>query len=296
MNNKDISPKNCFVSTTFYEDGISLNKVLKHCKYSNICSLEIGSNHIHEKNYDYIKDYDFNFLVHNYFPVPKESFVVNIASLDSKIRNRSIDHIKKSIDFSKSINAMLYTFHPGFINDPVGSNLTSDNYDFRWDNKGTNNNDLIKARTLMYDSLDKIIEFNSDDSFKIAIETEGSVSKKNYLLMQKPNEYIDFMQRYDNNRIGINLNIGHVLLASKAFDFSIDSFVDIISDYVVALELSHNNGIEDEHLPLKKNGWYWPIILNKKFENIYKIFEFRNSKIEDIMENFRFFQEHRYDF
>ena len=82
-------------------------------------------------------------------------------------------------------------------------------------------NDIFEARDLMYDALDKIIEFNSDDSFKIAIETEGSVSKKNYLLMQKPDEYIDFMQRYDKNRIGINLNLGHVLLASNSFNFSL---------------------------------------------------------------------------
>ena len=41
----------------------------------------------------------------------------------------------------------------------------------------------------------------------------------------------------------------------------------MISDYVFAMELSHNNGIEDEHLPLRKNGWYWSIILNEKFKN-----------------------------
>ena len=296
MNNNDISPENCFVSTTFYKDGSSLNEALKHCENNNIFSLEIGSNHIYERSYEYIKKYDFNFLVHNYFPVPEESFVVNIASLDSKIRNRSIDHIKRSIDFSKSINAKLYTFHPGFINDPLGSNLIGDNYDFRWDEGRHDYNDIFEARDLMYDALDKIIEFNSDDSFKIAIETEGSVSKKNYLLMQKPDEYIDFMQRYDKNRIGINLNLGHVLLASNSFNFSINSFVNLISDYVFAMELSHNNGIEDEHLPLRKNGWYWSIILNEKFKNLYKIFEFRNSNIEDIIENFRYYRENESEF
>ena len=31
----------------------------------------------------------FNFLIHNYFPVPKKAFVLNLASNNSKIRNES---------------------------------------------------------------------------------------------------------------------------------------------------------------------------------------------------------------
>ena len=65
----------------------------------------------------------------------QKSFVLNIASFNEEIRSRSIKHIKGAIDFCKKINAKLYTFHPGFITDPKGSNLTNDNYDFLWDDK-----------------------------------------------------------------------------------------------------------------------------------------------------------------
>ena len=46
------------------------------------------------------------------------------------------------------------------------------------------------------------------------------------------------------------------------------------------MELSHNYGKNDDHLPLKKGQWYWQIINNKKFKNTIKILEFRNSNIK----------------
>ena len=85
-----------FVSTTFVNDFVPLSYALDQCKDYGINSVEIGSNHCYEINYDYITNYDFNYLVHNYFPIPKKSFVLNIASSDYEIRNLSIAHIKKS--------------------------------------------------------------------------------------------------------------------------------------------------------------------------------------------------------
>ena len=55
------------------------------------------------------------------------------------------------------------------------------------------------------------------------------------------------------------------------------------------MELSHNNGKEDQHLPLKKGKWYWKIINDPYFSNVYKILEFRNlseSEKEEIIDEF----------
>ena len=86
-----------------------------------------------------------------------------------------------------------------------------------------------------------------------------------------------------------NKNIGHLNLASKVFNFSKFKFVDMLKPYIVAIELSHNNGIEDQHLPLKKNEWYWKIINNPDFSKIYKILEFRNTNITKIKQVINFF-------
>ena len=131
--------KNIFVSTTFAKDDSKISDVLVLCKKENIFNVELGSNHIYENNFKkIIQQHNFRFLVHNYFPIPRKSFVVNIASLSKQIRTISIQHAKKAINFCKAINSKLYTIHPGFLVDPINASRTKNNYDFIWDNNNLN--------------------------------------------------------------------------------------------------------------------------------------------------------------
>ena len=272
---------NLYVSTTFIKDGKKIKMALDILKSAGVENVEIGSSHAYESNYNYIKNYKFNFLIHNYFPVPKKDFVINIASLSKKIRERSINQIKRSIEFYKKINAKIYTFHPGFIGDPLRANRNKKNYDFIWKKKNIKDQYLLVYNQMIL-SLKKIVNFAKKKDVKIAIETEGSFKKRNFLLLQRPEEYKNLFKFFSPKDIGINLNIGHLNLASNAFSFSKSKFVDMIKPYIVAIELSHNNGIEDQHLPLKKNQWYWKIINDPDFSKVYKILEFRNTSIKNI--------------
>ena len=44
-----------------------------------------------------------NFLIHNYFPVPKNPFVLNLASLNKSINKKSFNHVKKAIILSSQL-------------------------------------------------------------------------------------------------------------------------------------------------------------------------------------------------
>ena len=59
-----------------------------------------------------------------------------------------------------------------------------------------------KANDLMYSALDEIVAYAESKNVRIAIETEGSMSKKDHLLMQRPDEYNKFMRKYSSNDIG----------------------------------------------------------------------------------------------
>tara|TARA_B100000902_G_C27303107_1_gene913940 strand:- start:64 stop:915 length:852 start_codon:yes stop_codon:yes gene_type:complete len=271
-----------FVSTTFLKDNNSIYKAIRLLKKNKINNIELGSNHSYEKNYYELKNYNANYCVHNYFPIPKKSFVINIASRNKNIRKKSLRHIKNSIKFSKKINAKLYTFHPGFLTDPDGSNLSKKNYDFLWDKKKLLASNYNKSWKLMISAIRKIIKFAKKEKVRIAIETEGSISSKNHLLMQRPYEYKKFFKIFKKKDIGVNLNIGHLNLASIAFKFNKMKFVNDISKRIVAMELSHNYGTKDDHLPIKKKSWYWKIIKSNKFKTIPKILEFRDTNIKII--------------
>ena len=148
----------------------------------------------------------------------------------------------------------------------------------------------------MHNSLEDIIQYAKARSVKIAIETEGSFYKRDHLLMQRPEEFIDFCSRYKASEIGINLNIGHLTLAAKAFEFNPTEFVYGIAGYIVAMELSHNDGNTDQHLPLQYDGWYWDMVLDSRFSDAFKILEYRNTSIDDMVKSIKLFEARVDDF
>jgi sugar phosphate isomerase/epimerase len=280
---------NLYVSTTFFQDGTDLGEALDSCAYYGITSVELGSNHSFNPNsLQTINNYSFSYLVHNYFPIPSDPFVLNIASTDESIREKSLQHIYQAIDFCVDSGALLYTFHPGFITDPKGANQTQLNYDFQWDDDATK--EYSVAFDHMLRSIEKSVLYSRKRGIQIAIETEGSFYKKDHLLMQRPDEYKQFIKYFDPEDIGINLNIGHLRLSMEAFGFSWHELINIISDRIVAMELSHNNGLQDQHLPLQSNGWYWDLLLDQRFDSAFKILEFRNTSILEVKQNLELFK------
>ena len=278
-----------YVSTTFIKDGLSVNIAIRKLLKHNIKNIELGSNHCFEKKYSFLKKNNINYCVHNYFPIPKETFVVNIASQKKVIRYKSLKHIKKAIKFSKNIDAKLYTFHPGFVTDPEGSNISKKIMIF-YGIKKLEISNYSKSWHLMIKSIKEIIKFAKKQGVKIAIESEGSVRSKKHLLMQRPVEFRKFYKIFNKKDIGINLNIGHLNLAANAFKFNKTRFIKNIKSKIIAMELSHNFGVKDDHLPLKKNSWYWSIIKDKKYDDIPKILEFRNTSIRKIISNYKLVQ------
>ncbi len=74
--------------------------------------------------------YRLSYLVHNYFPPPRTDFVVNLASADSLVRERSLEHLAGAIDFCRRLGIDRFGFHAGFFVDPdvsmLGGTVTGD--------------------------------------------------------------------------------------------------------------------------------------------------------------------------
>ena len=270
-----------YISTTFLPDKSNILDYLETFKINNITNIELGSNHIFDEK---IFEYDFSefdILVHNHFPPSVDGLLVNIASNDEQIRTKSIRHIYNSILFSKKNNSKLYTFHPGFNEDPISVNKNLKNYDFIWKSKKIENNNEY----IFFKSLEKIISFAKKNNQKIALETEGSINHSDKLLMQNLVDINNFKKNFSSEDIKINLNIGHLNLAQKKFKFSYDDFFNELRDYIVAFEISHNYGLNDDHLPVIEHEWYWELINNSN--NFLKILEYRNLTFDQILSSIK---------
>ena len=279
---------NIFVSTTFAPSESGVLAVVEDLLRQNITNIELGSTHRYEPDiFDQLSTLPCRFLVHNYFPIPENHFIVNIASRDNVIRNRSVQHVITAIDFCADIGAELYTFHPGFLTDPLGASTSHTDFDFQFSDKWLKNANYQKAYNLMLKGIDVIAVHAAQRKVRIAIETEGSVQKSGHLLMQTPQEFLLLFKHFSPQEIGVSLNIGHLNLAANVFDFRVKDFVDTVAPALVSIEMSHNYGRNDDHLPLQEGAWYWPLILDKRFSSAPKILEVRETSLTDLVENIR---------
>ena len=106
-----------YTSTSCLKKPKDLIKVLNEYQNAGLENVELGSVHQYFPLNE-LKKYNFNFLIHNYFPPPKIPFNFNLASQKKSIKNKSISMAKKAIELCRKLDSPLYTFHAGFTVDP----------------------------------------------------------------------------------------------------------------------------------------------------------------------------------
>ena len=101
---------------------------------------------------------------------------------------------ENNLGYSKAINKAVEVFGANdyshllilnpdaFIVDPIKANFSEKNYDFIWPNRKSKKNYNLAFNQMMI-SLKKIVNFAKKKKVNIAIETEGSYRKKNFLLL-----------------------------------------------------------------------------------------------------------------
>jgi len=192
--------------------------------------------------FDLKKKYNLNFLVHNYFPPPKEDFVLNLASLDDAIFEKSLEHLRKAIRLAHLLGADKFGFHAGFYVD-IGVNEIG---------KAVSARHLCDAKQAD-ERFCKGFNLIKDESKGIDIYIENNVySKTNFNIygLQNPfmltssAEYRELQQHIDFKLL---LDVAHLYVSSRSLGFDFNSHLDQMimeTDYV---HLSDNDGWHDQN-------------------------------------------------
>ena len=274
-----------YASTNCLKNPKILSKVLDEYQKKGIENVELGSVHS-SFNVNILKKYDFNFLVHNYFPPPKKPFNFNLSSQNFSIRNQSIRLAKTAIDLCRKIDSPIYTFHAGFTVDPktLGKSFSKDNPSSR-----------SKALTTFIESIQVLIDFSKKYGIKIAFEPNvvqkfNLIKNQNELLLLAEYDEIElFYKFFKKTDIGILLDLGHTAVTSHWLNFDKDEFVEKCSNRVLAIHASNNNGLQDQHKSLTKECWQTSKL--KKFKNVPITLETMNLTVEKIEENIKLVKE-----
>lgn len=276
-----------FVSTSCFFEKKSVIHILKEYAKQGIRNIELGASHNYEKGImeflkEYKKKYNAEFTIHGYFPPEKKSLIVNLASQNSEIVKRSIAKIKKMIDIAKQLDVKLCSFHAGFLVDPeqLGKPLDkSKRFDYE---KG--------YATFLY-SANEICRYASLKGVKIAFEPNVVSSynvvdgKNEPLLMCRIDEIKIFYRDLEMSGIknlGLLLDLGHLKVTANNLKFNALEFIETFKNNVLEIHIHENEGLLDEHKPLKEDSWALKVVNQNAFKNLIITLEVDNLSLSGI--------------
>ena len=275
--------KYIYISSGAFGKNKNLNKIFSILKKNKINSVELSGGMYEKKIIKNLKlNKKFNFIFHNYFPVPKKNFVLNLASNNKKIINQSFSHIKNAIRICKIFNLKYYSLHSGFLYDPDPKLLGKEMKLCKTFNRKSALSRFIKNINIIGDYAKKY-------DIKILLENniiekkEYNLFKRNTVLMSTIRETI-FIMKNTRDNVKLLIDVGHLNVAARTLKFNRVDFLKKTLSWTEGFQLSENDGIKDCNLPVRKNSWFWPYI-NREL-NYYSL-EVYNLDIDVIKQNLK---------
>lgn len=236
-----------YVSTSCLR-GYSYTETLDMYEQAGIEAVELGYCPDEELMIDdIVEQYPFDFTAHNYFfPVPDE-FVVNLASPDDSIRERSISYVRDGIDICGRHDIERYTIHSGFRVDP--------DEDFRFEAE-----EVPPASSTMetfISSMENILSYAENRGVSVAIE--NNVVEQRHIIDGEPvvllADTAEFKQLLERVDLDILLDVGHLKVASETLGFDRENFLSVVAPHVTHVHLHTNNGRTDQHRAVELGSW-----------------------------------------
>ena len=198
-------------------------------------------------------------VLHNYFPPPSEPFVINLASADSAIRSRSIDHCRAALDLSAELEAPFYSVHAGFLTDPHVSDLgrTFQAPDERRMEEAVitfHETVALLCETATSVGVDLLIENNV---VSMANAPEG---RNRIFLGVVPDDVDALMAAVPSPRLGVLLDVAHLKVSARTLGADVREALARMRPHVRALHLSDNDGEVDDNQPFAPDAWFVPYL------------------------------------
>ena len=244
---------------------------------SSGCSLGINA------FFDIISNYELNVRFHNYFPLPEEPFVIDVASVDNRNRQLSVNFIKKNLLVSKRLGLTYYSFHAGFTTSPLPRELGG-----TFEKKALTSQLVKDSLDRFYTSMNELIKFSHDLGIQLLIEN-NVVAQNNFVdglsvaHLSNHQEILAFFQEFNSDKVGLLLDTAHYYISENSLRDT-NFFADRISelqDFTKVVHHSNTCQLQDCNRPLEENYWFKKYISNfLHCDHVLEIKNVSNDKIK----------------
>lgn len=223
-------------------------------------------------------------ILHNYFPAPKEPFLLNLASKDKSILRKSINHCQKAIELSSEVEAPLYAAHAGYTYDLSPELLGSPEEQKKLPTIFFGDREECMKR--MAESIMTLSDFSVKKGVSFLIENHvlagiGVEIGKKLLLLCEEKEFVALAKQLDQ-RLSILLDTGHLKVSANSAGFNPDHFFKTVSPWIRAFHLSDNSGKTDDHLPFESSAWFLKEL--KSYPHLPATLEFSKVSEEKVLQ------------
>ncbi len=196
--------------------------------------------------------------IHNYFPPHEVSFVFNLASLNEQISEDSMRHAKLAIDYAALTGAGVYSFHAGYLIDPLVNELGE-----RIGRRKINPKE--ECIEVFVNRVNKLSKYAKSKNIKLMIEN-NVLSNSNYIEFNDcPLMMVDLIETEElmsqtNDNVGLLIDVAHLKVSAQTLGFSAIEYLEEFKESALGYHLSDNNGLADDNNPVTDDSWFWPYI------------------------------------
>ncbi len=250
------------VSTGGFHD-LPPNEVVRDFLKSGIQAIELSGGKWVPQGLDAFRGFlnSANLSIHNYFPVPKDPFVLNLASEDPQVARRSIDHVKNALRWSEQLGGNIYSFHAGFLFDPLPAELGK-----QIPSRSISDRRPALSRFISHVELLAV----EAQSLGIRLLVENNVLTQANFQAFGDNPFLmvdaaecEYVIDALGGKAGLLMDVGHAHVSSCTLGFSASDMIHRCNKLIEGLHLSSNDGTADTNSPISSSDWYWAALKRK---------------------------------
>ena len=195
-------------------------------------------------------------LIHNYFPAPRDPFVLNLASLNPEVQRRTFDHAVEGLRLASEARCGFYSIHAGFCLDPDPQELGKP-----FALSFTHTREEHWQQFLI--TIEKLIPIAEQLGVGLAIEN-NVLARFNLTdqggsptLCAESGEILALCRHFHRgNSFGLLLDTAHLKVSAGTLGFDVEDLVNKLAPFVSALHHSDNDGSEDTNSPIDQTYWF----------------------------------------